>query len=127
MAVVGEHVLRAGLPLGGVPAGDLAVPGLATPSDVPPLVDRVSAGEDWAFPLAHAEDLGGIGLWSVDLEAGAVFFSDGLRELCGIPEDSTVTDVLNMVHPDDKELLGRFRTSIYAPDTPNAEIEVRDT
>ena len=125
MALVAEHVLRAGLPLGGVPAGELAMPGLATPSDVPPLVDRVG-GENWDFPLADAEDLGGLGLWSVDLEAGAVYFSDGLRELCEIPEDSTVTDVINMVHPDDKELLGRFRTSIYDPAAPPAEIEVRD-
>ncbi|MGH3877787.1 MAG: sensor domain-containing protein [Actinophytocola sp.] len=121
-----EHVLRAGLPLGGVSAGELAAPGFATPSDVPPLVDRVAAGQSWDFPLADAEDLGRLGLWSVDLEGGAVHFSDGLRELCGIPEDCTVTDVLNMVHPDDKELLGRFRTSIYDPAAPPVEIEVRD-
>ena len=89
MALVAEHVLRAGPPLGGVQAGELAVPALATPSDVPPLVDRVVTDPSWGFPLAEAEDLAGLGLWSVDLESGRSTSPTGLRELCGLPPDCT--------------------------------------
>ena len=124
--MVAEHVLRAGLPPGGVRAGELAVPGLATPSDVPPLVDRVVTDPSRGFSVAEVEELARLGLWSVDLESGSAYFSDGLRELCGLPPDCTVSQALDMVHPDDQELLASFQAGLYDPDAPPAEIEVRD-
>ena len=80
--MVAEHVLRAGPPRGGTEAGELALPALATVGGTP-LVDQVVTDGNGDFPLAEAEDLGRLGSWSVDLEAGTVYFSDGLRELCG--------------------------------------------
>jgi diguanylate cyclase (GGDEF)-like protein/PAS domain S-box-containing protein len=123
---VAEHVLRAGLPLGGVQAGELDVPAVATPSEVPPLVDHVLTDGTGGFPLSDAEDLARLGLWSVDLETGGVYFSEGLRELCRLPADSTVTEALDLVNPDDRPALEAFRAGLYDPDGPPAEVEVRD-
>jgi diguanylate cyclase (GGDEF)-like protein/PAS domain S-box-containing protein len=121
-----EHVLRADLPPGGVQAGELDAPAVATPSEVPPLVDHVVTDGSGGFPLVDAEDLARLGLWSVDLETGGVYFSDGLRELCGLPADCTVTEALDLVNADDRPALEAFRAGLYDPDGPPAEIEVRD-
>jgi diguanylate cyclase (GGDEF)-like protein/PAS domain S-box-containing protein len=121
-----EHVLRAGLPLGGVQAGKLDVPAVATPSEVPPLVDHVVTDGTGGFPLPDAEDLARLGLWSVDLETGGVYFSEGLRALCGLSADSTVTEALDLVNPDDRAAIEAFRAGLYDPDGPPAEVEVRD-
>ena len=121
-----EHVLRAGLPLGGVQAGELDAPAVATPSEVPPLVDHVVTDGTGGFPLSDAEDLARLGLWSVDLETGGVYFSEGLRELCGLPADCTVTEALDLVNPDDRPALEAFQAGLYDPDGPPAEVEVRD-
>ncbi len=102
------------------------MPGLATPSEVPQLADQVVTDGSGRFPLEDAEDLAGLGLWSVELETGTVYFSTGLRELCGLTEDCTLSQALAMVHADDQERLESFRSRLHDQDAPPAELEVRD-
>ena len=123
--MVAEHVLRAGMPRGGVQAGNLGMPALATPSDVPPSVDRVVTDAPGDFPISDAEDLARLGLWSIDPEVGTIHISDGLRALCGLPRDCTVTQVRENVHAEDQAAIEAFRASIYDPDPAPVEVEVR--
>ncbi|HEY7594537.1 MAG TPA: EAL domain-containing protein [Actinophytocola sp.] len=120
-----EHVLRAGMPRSGVQAGELAVPALATQSQPAPLIDRVITDATGSFPLADVEDLARLGVWSVDLRAGTMYLSEGLRELCGLPPDCTVDQVLESVHADDQEALDAFRARLCEPDGSPLELEVR--
>ncbi|HEY0454652.1 sensor domain-containing protein [Actinophytocola sp.] len=121
-----EHVVRAGLPFTEVRAGELGMPGLDRPGIARPTVDHVTNDASWRFPLADAEDLAGLGVWSVDLEAGLAYFSDGLRALCGLPADCTVTDALTLVHAEDLARLGTFRVGLFDPAVQPTEVEVRD-
>jgi diguanylate cyclase (GGDEF)-like protein/PAS domain S-box-containing protein len=122
---VAEHVVRAGMPRRGVQAGDLGAPAFATPSDVPLLIDRVVTDATGDFPLADAEDLGRLGLWSVDLAARTIYLSEGMRDLCGLPPDCTIDQILDNVHPDDQEALAAFQASLHVPDPEPVEVEVR--
>ncbi|MPZ79123.1 MAG: EAL domain-containing protein [Actinophytocola sp.] len=92
----------------------------------PPLVNHVTNDVTRRFPITDAEDLAELGLWSVDIEAGHAHFSAGLRVLCGLPDDCTVTDAIGMVHAEDHALLAEFRAGLHTPDGQPAEIEVRD-
>lgn len=122
-----EHVARAGPPLSEVRAGESGMPALVPPGIEPSLVDHVSTDGTRRFPITDAEDLAELGVWSVDLEAGHAYFSDGLRVLCGLPDDCTVTDAIGLVHAEDHALLADFRACLDAPDGRPAEVEVRDT
>ncbi len=118
--------MRVGLPFTEMRAGELGMPSF-DPADIePPLIDHVATDSAGRFPLVEAEDLAELGLWSVDVEAGEVYFSYGLRALCGLPEDCTVTDAIRMVHVADRPLLAGFRTGLYTPDGQSTEVEVRD-
>jgi diguanylate cyclase (GGDEF)-like protein/PAS domain S-box-containing protein len=123
---VAEHVLRAGTPPGGVEAGKLAVSALTTPPGAASLAEHVISNLTDGFPLADAEDLARLGLWSVDFAAHTIYFSDGLRELCGLPPDCTLAQALDLIHPDDQELLASFQAGLCDPDAPPGEIEIRD-
>jgi diguanylate cyclase (GGDEF)-like protein/PAS domain S-box-containing protein len=101
------------------------VPAFATPSEVPLLVDRVVTDATSAFPLADAEDLARLGLWSVDLAAGTIYISEGLRDRCGLPPDCTIDQILDSVHAEDQEALATFQASLFAPDPEPVEVEVR--
>ena len=123
-----EHVVRAGRLLGEPPTGDLAVPTSADSAGGAPLVDHVVTGGDHAVELlAGVERIAELGVWSVDFAAGEAYFSEGLRGLCGLPPECTVTDALRLVHPADQTMLGVFRARLLSGDEPQpAEVEVRD-
>ncbi|MFI7675342.1 EAL domain-containing protein [Actinophytocola sp. NPDC049390] len=123
MGVVAEHVVRAGPLPGERLTGDSTLP-----SDALPLVDVVQPGEEHAVHLLDgAERIAELGVWSVDVEANRAYFSEGLRRLCGLPDDCTVTDVMGLVCPDDQAVLGEFRARLAVGSGPvPVEAEVRD-
>lgn len=55
--------------------------------------------------LTNAELLGDVGVWEVNLDAGDVFWSDGVRRIRGVGDDldPSTDDVLSFYHPDDRE------------------------
>ncbi|HEX2132947.1 MAG TPA: EAL domain-containing protein [Actinophytocola sp.] len=122
-----EHVLRAGPHPAAVRTGELAMPAAGANSAVsvtgePPRVDAVTP-----VLLADIEELAQLGVWTVDVRAGRVYFSDGLRRLCGSPPGDTVSAAIELVHPDDRPMLDLFRTRLYSPtDESPIEVEVRD-
>jgi len=66
--------------------------------------DRLREGEE---RLALAADSAGAGLWSLNFSTGCYWLTDKARELFGFAENEVVTldRVLDVVHPDDRELL----------------------
>ncbi len=123
-----EHVVRAGRLLGEPPTGDLAVPTSADGAGGAPLVDHVVTDGDHAVELlAGVERIAEIGVWGVDFAAGEAYFSEGMRSLCGLPSDCTVTEALRLVHPADQSMLGVFRAQLLSGEAPQpSEVEVRD-
>jgi diguanylate cyclase (GGDEF)-like protein/PAS domain S-box-containing protein len=121
--VVAEHVLRAG-PL----PGERLTGGSLLPEDALPLVDVVMPSKEHAAQLLDgAERVAELGVWSVDIEANRAFFSDGLRKLCDLPDDCTVTEMMRLVFPDDQAVLGEFATRLVAGgESGPVEAEVRD-
>jgi diguanylate cyclase (GGDEF)-like protein/PAS domain S-box-containing protein len=121
--VVAEHVLRAGPLPGERLTGDSLLP-----EDALPLVDVVMPSKEHAAQLLDgAERVAELGVWSVDIEANRAFFSDGLRKLCDLPDDCTVTDMMRLVFPDDQAVLGEFATRLVAGgESGPVEAEVRD-
>jgi diguanylate cyclase (GGDEF)-like protein/PAS domain S-box-containing protein len=121
--VVAEHVVRAGRLFGELPTGDSALP-----AGVEPLVDNVvDDPERTAEMLAGAERIAQFGVWSVDVEAGSAYFSDGLRTLCGLPPACTVTEALRLIFPADQAVLGMLRARLVGGDDSRpVEVEVRD-
>jgi diguanylate cyclase (GGDEF)-like protein/PAS domain S-box-containing protein len=122
--VVAEHVVRAGRLFGELLTGDSVLP-----TGAEPLVDNVEDDpERTAEMLAGAERIAQFGVWSVDVEAGSAYFSDGLRTLCGLPPTCTVTEALQLVLPADQAVLGMFRSRLVAADDGRpVEVEIRDT
>ncbi|GAB3458876.1 sensor domain-containing protein [Actinophytocola sediminis] len=120
-----ENVLRAGLPPGGVRAGELAIPAAAFASQ-PPRVETMVSDGPRSLLLSDAEDIAQLGVWSVDVVARQLHISDGMRRLCGMPAGMTIAEAVALVHPDDQAVLDLFRTSIYVPsESGRGEIEVR--
>jgi diguanylate cyclase (GGDEF)-like protein/PAS domain S-box-containing protein len=123
---VAEHVLRAGLHPGGVRTGELSLPAVTLDSERPPRVATVVSDGPRSLRLSDAEDIAQLGVWSIDLPARQVYISDGMRRLCDLPANTTVSESIEYVHPDDKALLDDFRARIFAPkDGPRSEVEVR--
>jgi diguanylate cyclase (GGDEF)-like protein/PAS domain S-box-containing protein len=121
--VVAEHVVRAG-PL----SGERLTGGSALPVDTGPQVELVATSPEYAVRLLDgAERVAELGVWSVDVEANRAYFSEGLRRLCGLPDDCTISDVLKLVFPDDQAVLDEFRARLATGREPGPyEAEVRD-
>ena len=121
--MVAEHVVRAG-PL----SGERLTGGSALPVDTGPQVELVATSPEYAVRLLDgAERVAELGVWSVDVEANRAYFSEGLRRLCGLPDDCTISDVLKLVFPDDQAVLDEFRARLATGREPGPyEAEVRD-
>jgi PAS domain S-box-containing protein len=58
--------------------------------------------------LISAQQIARLGYWEVDLLNGSTYWSDEMYRICGIEKNKVITNVgtfLNLVHPDDKQLL----------------------
>jgi PAS domain S-box-containing protein len=68
-------------------------------------VDDLARSED---RLRMAQAVAGIGTWETDFETGRNTWSEGLRELMGLPADEEPPDsFVSLVHPDDRGLVRR--------------------
>ncbi|WP_342744793.1 sensor domain-containing protein [Actinophytocola xinjiangensis] len=105
--------------------GGLDAPAVTLASQRPRVETVVSDGPR-SLRLSDAEDIAQLGVWSIDLAAGHVYISDGMRRLCGMSSETTVSEAIDLVHPDDRAALDLFRTRIFAPpDDSRSEVEVR--
>jgi PAS domain S-box-containing protein len=78
--------------------------------------------------LAVAEELAGIGSWVLDLQSRTVEWSDGMYRILGLaPRDGAhgVTEIFELVHPEDRERMGRLLAGVteHAEAVPSAGIE----
>jgi len=121
--VVAEHVVRAGRLLGEQPTGDSTMP-----RDGDPQVEYVATVPEHAVELlAGVERIAQLGVWRIDLEAGTAYFSEGMREMCDIPPDGTVSDAIRLAFADDQAVLESFQARLAsAADAQPTEIEVRN-
>ena len=121
--MVAEHVVRAGRLLGEQPTGDSTMP-----RDGDPQVEYVATVPEHAVELlAGVERIAQLGVWRIDLEAGTAYFSEGMREMCDIPPDGTVSDAIRLAFADDQAVLESFQARLAsAADAQPTEIEVRN-
>jgi PAS domain S-box-containing protein len=70
--------------------------------------------------LNEAQKLAGMGSWDCDVARNEIFWSKGLRDIFGINDDFKLDldALINMVHPDDRELM---RKNMLKPDSPERE------
>ncbi|MDX6691349.1 MAG: two-component system, NtrC family, sensor kinase [Solirubrobacteraceae bacterium] len=78
--------------------------------------------------LAVAEELAHMGSWVFDLESHTTLWSDGMNRILGLaPREQELgeADLFELVHPDDRERMGRLLAEVTArPDAvPEAGIE----
>ncbi|HEX6353607.1 putative bifunctional diguanylate cyclase/phosphodiesterase [Actinophytocola sp.] len=118
-----EHVVRAGRLLGEQPTGDTVLP-----RDGDPLVEDVATSPEHALELLGAvERIAELGVWNIDLAAGTAYFSEGMRKMCAIPPQCTVSEAVRLVFADDQTVLGVFRARLVGGQDPlPAEVEVRN-
>ncbi|WP_424189307.1 putative bifunctional diguanylate cyclase/phosphodiesterase [Actinokineospora sp. G85] len=77
--------------------------------------------------LLEAQRIASMGSWMIEVGTGRAYLSDGLRLLCSIPRDTSVSveDLVAMVHPDDLVAIGEFRDRLHSA-SALAELDVRD-
>jgi diguanylate cyclase (GGDEF)-like protein/PAS domain S-box-containing protein len=121
--VVAEHVVRAGRLLGEQPTGDSNLP-----RDGDPQVEYVASAPEHAVELlAGVERIARLGVWRIDLAAGTAYFSEGMREMCDIPPDGTVSDAMRLAFADDQAVLATFQARLESgADALPTEVEVRN-
>jgi diguanylate cyclase (GGDEF)-like protein/PAS domain S-box-containing protein len=121
--VVAEHVVRAGRLFDEQPTGKSMLPG-----GVDLLVDDVATTPEHALELlAGVEKIAELGVWSIDLQAGSAYFSEGMRTMCGIPPKCTVSEAMRLVFTDDQAVLDVFRARLTSGQDPlSAEVELRN-
>lgn len=121
--MVAEHVVRAGRLHSEQPTGESVLP-----HDGDPLVEDVATTPEHALELlAGVEKIAEIGIWSIDLQAGHAYFSEGMRKMCEIPPKCTVSEAFRLVFADDQAVLGVFRARLVAGQEPlPTEVEVRN-
>lgn len=121
--MVAEHVLRAGRLYNEQPTGESVLP-----RDGDPLVEAVATTPEHALELlAGVEKIAELGVWSIDLQAGAAYFSEGMRKMCDIPAKCTVSEAIRLVFQDDQAVLGVFRARLVTGAEPlPTEVEVRN-
>jgi PAS domain S-box-containing protein len=73
--------------------------------------------------LAEAEELAHVGSWAVDVATGVLTWSDEMYRIAGIPPGGpamTFAQLLEYVHPDDREKLTRIYDDLVTGGTPVA-------
>jgi PAS domain S-box-containing protein len=80
------------------------------------------------FLLQQTEEVAQLGSYSLDLETGRAEYSDNLFRLYGLAPQSiepTVENIIEMVHPDDREKLRAFRDRMRRTEDTIEPVEYR--
>jgi PAS domain S-box-containing protein len=70
----------------------------------------ISKRKRYEMQLSHAEKLANIGSWEMNILTGELFWSDQTYRIFELPPDNgiaTYSNFLNVVHPDDRELISK--------------------